>query len=326
MQRLRELDLSMNKINCAPESILEILAQCKSLKILRLKGNPLAKSTKHYRKLVISRCPKLINLDGNPICKEERRRCDSWGKVVMNGGSFDEANEADIVELNIIRSEQSEANALKRELHGSDDGSTCSSASKTMRASVIEGIKKTFGLIDTTRTPSSTISWSSKHLSHDDAEELSKRVSMKKELDQVRGIVVSQRKEIIHLKKSLDQSTEAAELQQHIESSIHGMWNIDDDSEKDTSYSIVKDQELAQQAGLKEMQQAVAEQQWEGYKSQMNKEKHSPSAAAESNSSSSVAVQKPNNRSSMASTGIHDFDPFSIFPPVPPSRPRNASM
>lgn len=125
--KLRELDISLNKIDCPPEGVLEILSRCKSLRALTMMKNPIAKMP-NYRKMVISRCRKLTSLDGKQVCKEERRRCNVWGKVVMNGGSYEEANEADRQELLKIRSEQSSANALRRSwhgsIHGSDDGST----------------------------------------------------------------------------------------------------------------------------------------------------------------------------------------------------------
>mmetsp|Transcript_39103 Transcript_39103/g.84319 ORF Transcript_39103/g.84319 Transcript_39103/m.84319 type:complete len:465 (+) Transcript_39103:113-1507(+) len=327
MKRLNELDLSKNKINCSLDSILEVLAQCKSLKILSLAGNPMVKLNKYYRKLVISRCTKLIRLDDKRVCKEERRRCSAWGKVVLRGGSFDEAEEADRVELNNLRSEKSEANALRRSLHGfgSDDSSVCSDNSfKTISASAIQTIKKTFGLVDS-RAPSSIISWSSRRLSQNDAKDAKSNrgtlkreldQAMKKELDKVRGIVESQRKTIAGLQTQLGekQSKKVAELQQHIESSIHGMGSTCEDSERDHSYSFVQNQQLAQKAGLKEMQQAVADmQQWEDHTTQVMNE--SPSATA------SVASQKLNNRpSSLVSAAVRDIDPFSIFPPVPPPR------
>lgn len=301
-KRLRELDISKNKINCSLESILEVLSKCKSLKTLSLKGNPTAKSTKHYRKLVVSRCHGLIQLDGQPISNEERRRCNAWGKVVQRGGSFDEAEEADRKELLKVQMEKHETNALIRSCRRRESDVTVrsSSASNTMSASVIEAIRKTFCLIDS-RASSSYISWSSgrtlDHKHHGDAEEevkitIGKRRSIKNELEHARALVETQRQTIAALKSQLGEkrTKEVAALQQHIESSLHGMGASVNDSEIEDSYSFVKNEQLARKASLKEMQQSVADLQ-EGRKSEP------PPATG------SVGSRK---------------DPFSVFPPVPP--------
>lgn len=157
--KLRELDLSMNKINCNPESILGILADCKSLKVLSLQGNPFVNKMPHYRSMIISHCKKLRQLDGRRICSEERRRCNAWGEVILNGGTFDQANEADRQELNKIRLERSSKNAARRSSLVSQS-SSCSSSDRSkggsIGSSMLEGVKRTFG-----RTSSSEISQSS---------------------------------------------------------------------------------------------------------------------------------------------------------------------
>jgi len=325
IKRLRELDLSNNKINCSLEGILEILSQCKSLKILSLKGNPISK-IKNYRKLVISRCLKLTQLDGNPICKEERRRCTSWGKVIMNGGSFDEADAANRQELNKIRSEQSQANAQQRSLHhGRDDIST---SSKTIGSSVLESIKKAFGFIDSSRHASSNISWSShRYLDHTHSHDLDivhdKRLSMKKELEQVRYIVESQRLEIHHLKEQLgeQQLREEVGVKGSVVSPNHDAGRIED-SERDMSYSFIKNQEMAEMAKLGLM--AGLSQSQPANQAEICTDVDF--FATNGSKSSLPATQKQYNRSStlVSMPGVQEFDPFSIFPPVPP--PRNASM
>eukprot|EP00970_Alexandrium_tamarense_P006384 scaffold1094_cov185-Alexandrium_tamarense.AAC.4 len=156
--KLQELDISSNKIDGSYEGILNVISQCKCLKSLSLKGNPITKSMPHYRKMVICRCPRLTSLDGKRVCSEERRRCDVWGKVVSCGGTFEEANEADRQELNNIRSEQSSDNAIHR--YDSRTGHDVSINAKSISSSVLNGIKNTFGIIDTKRYPTSTISWS----------------------------------------------------------------------------------------------------------------------------------------------------------------------
>ena len=298
IRKLSELDLSKNKLNCAIEPILEILSQCKSLKILNLKGNKVVKSNKHYRKLIISRCPKLAYLDGHPICKEESRRCKAWGVVVANEGSYDEADKADREELVRIRSKQSKANAERRRLngvhHGSDNQSACSNGSALIGSSVKESIKKAFGLIET-RLQSSTISWSSRRDLSDD------------EVGELRNIVESQRQEIDALKNELEhkQSHEEVEQTLHVISSILdiGGSNRKDNSEIDSSYSIAKNQELANLARLKQMHQM----------------------GADTKGKSTVPALKPSSHSkSGINAGAQAVDPFSIRPPIPP--PRRGSM
>lgn len=164
--QLRELDLSMNKINCNPESILCILSQCKSLRVLNLEGNMFVKDNKmpHYRKMVISHCRKLRQLDGRRICSEERRRCDAWGAVILSGGSFDEANEADRQELLQIRLERSEKNAEIRRIRSSHSSSNSDRSKGSIGSSVFEGMKRTFGVLDSRTSSSSELShstWSS---------------------------------------------------------------------------------------------------------------------------------------------------------------------
>lgn len=79
-------------------------------------GNPITKTIPHYRRMVVSKCRCLTMLDGHEICAEERRRCNAWGAVVMNGGTFNAAQEADRRELIKILTEQSEKNADVRRM------------------------------------------------------------------------------------------------------------------------------------------------------------------------------------------------------------------
>lgn len=114
--KLHELDLSKNKLDGEYGSFLDILSQCKHLKVLSLKGNPVIKNMPHYRRMVLSRCRGLTMLDGNEVCTEERRRCNAWGAVISKGGTFNDAQEADRRELIKILSEQSAKNAEERQL------------------------------------------------------------------------------------------------------------------------------------------------------------------------------------------------------------------
>lgn len=300
MKSLRELDLSMNKINCNLEGIVEILSQCKSLKILSLKGNPIV-TTKHYRKLVISKCLRLNRLDGNRICEEERCRCTAWGKVVDAGGSFPEADEADRQELTNLRIKISKTNAQRRSLSRADGSDHSGHSSKgSIGSTVMEGIKKAFGVIDSVRSSSSNITFSSRRDSDrllDDeqlpAESLiGNRLSLREELKQVRGIVETQEKEISNLRVQLGQMKGL---------SIHDTSSIED-SEQDTSYSFIKNEKMTQKMALEELM------------ADMQKLDDLPMSI---DPPSSSVVQKPNNRST---SGVQDFDPFSIFPPVPPRR------
>lgn len=196
--QLRKLDLSMNKINCNPESILCILGDCKSLRVLSLQGNPFVSSNKmpHYRSLIISHSKKLRQLDGRRICSEERRRCNAWGEVVLNGGTFDQANEADRQELLKIRLERSKKNASRRS--SLSQSSICSSSDRSkgsIGSSVLEGVKRTFGIIES-RTSSSEISnssWSRRDLVmelDDEAEDWQNCISWNKVSDSSpRGVV-----------------------------------------------------------------------------------------------------------------------------------------
>ena len=308
MKRLRELDMSSNKINCSPEGILEILSQCKALRILSLKGNAIAKSNKHYRKMVVSRCKKLTKLDGVDICKEERRRCNSWGTVVKDGGSFDEADEASRQELNNIMSEKSVANIQRRSahgvaVHGSDDGST---NSMNIGSTVIEGIKKAFGLVDTSRQPSSNISWSGTSrrnidLSYDGG---GGDDALKQELDYLSGIVESQRQEISHLKEQLGKKQSQQTKEVTGKSSIQDI--LSTESEFETSYSQARNEELAEKASLgviSDMQQSI-QGFFVGTSSLQQQQQQQQ--------------QQSHRSSSMVATG--EYDPFSIMPPVPPSR------
>jgi hypothetical protein len=301
MKSLRELDLSMNNIKCNLEGILEVLSQCKSLKILSLKGNPIV-TTKHYRKLVISKCLRLTRLDGNRICKEERCRCNAWGKVVDAGGSFDEADETDRQELTNFRMKKSQANAIRRSLQrhslqvadGSDDGGHSSKGS--IGSTVIEGIKKAFGIVDSVRSSASSSIFSSRRdpdLLLED-EQLEKRLSLREELKRVRGIVESQENEISNLRVQLEQM-------KGLENSIHDTSSVGD-SEQDSGYSFTKNETTTQKMALQEL---MAEMQ------QLN---NLPTSI---NPPSSSVAQNPNNQST---TRVENFDPFSIFPPVPPRR------
>lgn len=166
--KLRELDLSLNKINCNAECILKILASCSNLRVLNLQGNIFIKKMPHYRSMIISHCKRLKQLDGRRICSEERRRCNAWGSVILNGGTFDQANEADKQELLKIRGERSQQNALRKSISTSTSQSSYNIVSSTpssetsmgsIRSSVVEGVKRTLGLPESRTSSSDVSSW-----------------------------------------------------------------------------------------------------------------------------------------------------------------------
>jgi dynein assembly factor 1 len=104
---LQTLDIQHNRINDI--GVVEIFAQMPDLRVLYLMGNPVVKDIKNYRKTIVYRCQKLTYLDDRPVFDEERRRVNAWGKVLDNGGSAEEALEAEREELRVIRKEKDDA-------------------------------------------------------------------------------------------------------------------------------------------------------------------------------------------------------------------------
>lgn len=90
-KHLSVLDLSQNYLS--DPAILDVLEKMPCLKVLYLKGNPLVKTLKNFRKTVISRCKQLTYLDDRPIFEDERRTADAWG----NGGTDAEKKERDVI-------------------------------------------------------------------------------------------------------------------------------------------------------------------------------------------------------------------------------------
>lgn len=73
---LHTLDLQHNDIEYP--ALVEELAQLPELRCLYLKGNPMVSKMKNYRKVVITKCPKLTYLDDRPVTEEERLCCEAW--------------------------------------------------------------------------------------------------------------------------------------------------------------------------------------------------------------------------------------------------------
>lgn len=104
---LQTVDLQHNKID--DPSIVDIVAELPDLRVLYLQGNPAVKHIRNYRKTIIARCKQLKYLDDRPVFDDERRRIQVWFKVLENGGTPDEAQEAELAEVKLIRKEKDEA-------------------------------------------------------------------------------------------------------------------------------------------------------------------------------------------------------------------------
>jgi dynein assembly factor 1 len=105
---LQTIDLQHNKIDDA-SIVGEVFALMPDLRVLYLMGNPVVRKISNYRKTIVSKCKQLKYLDDRPVFDEERRRVDAWATVLDNGGSFEEAQEAERNEIKLIRQEKDEA-------------------------------------------------------------------------------------------------------------------------------------------------------------------------------------------------------------------------
>ncbi|XRB04221.1 dynein axonemal assembly factor 1 [Pycnococcus provasolii] len=74
---LNTLDLSDNQLENG-EEVIALLSKLPELRVLYLKGNPLVRVTRHYRKTVIASIPTLTYLDERPVFPNERRTSDAW--------------------------------------------------------------------------------------------------------------------------------------------------------------------------------------------------------------------------------------------------------
>ena len=105
---LQTIDLQHNKIDDA-SIVGDVFALLPDLRVLYLMGNPVVRKISNYRKTIVSKCKQLKYLDDRPVFDEERRRVDAWATVLDNGGSFEEAQEAERNEIKLIRQEKDEA-------------------------------------------------------------------------------------------------------------------------------------------------------------------------------------------------------------------------
>ena len=84
------VDLSDNYID-DPEVLPQVLAKMPKLAVLYLQGNPVTKSIKNYRKVMITIIPTLKYLDDRPVSEEDRRAAEAFSR----GGYDEERNERD---------------------------------------------------------------------------------------------------------------------------------------------------------------------------------------------------------------------------------------
>ncbi len=74
---VKTLDISDNLLDDSPGT-LTLLTGVPAMTCLYLKGNPLVKKTKFYRKTVLSTLPQLNYLDDSPVFEQEQRSVRAW--------------------------------------------------------------------------------------------------------------------------------------------------------------------------------------------------------------------------------------------------------
>lgn len=77
LPELKSLDLSDNLLDDGPGSIATLVT-LPALTCLYLKGNPMVRATKFYRKTMLSTLPALSYLDDSPVFEPERRAVAAW--------------------------------------------------------------------------------------------------------------------------------------------------------------------------------------------------------------------------------------------------------
>ena len=107
LKSLQTIDLQYNLI--VDVGIVDLLSSLKDLRVLYLVGNPVVKSIKNYRRILISRCKNLKYLDDRPVFDDERRRVEVWMAAYIIDNNTDTANQAERNELLKIRQEKDDA-------------------------------------------------------------------------------------------------------------------------------------------------------------------------------------------------------------------------
>lgn len=104
---IQTIDLQYNHI--IDVDIVNVLSSLKDLRVLYLVGNPVVKSIKHYRRVIISKCKNLKYLDDRPVFDDERRRVETWMAAYIIDSNTETANQAERNELLKIRQEKDDA-------------------------------------------------------------------------------------------------------------------------------------------------------------------------------------------------------------------------
>ena len=104
---IQTIDLQHNHI--IDVDIVNVLSSLKDLRVLYLVGNPVVKSIKNYRRVIISKCKNLKYLDDRPVFDDERRRVEAWMTAYIIDSNTETANQAERNELLKIRHEKDDA-------------------------------------------------------------------------------------------------------------------------------------------------------------------------------------------------------------------------
>lgn len=92
---LKEIDLEGNLLEEGDE-VVAILEQLPALTCLRLKGNPMVRGMRHYRKVILSKMPQLEYLDDRPVFDTEKVRIKAWADFLKtNPSDFKGAQKAE---------------------------------------------------------------------------------------------------------------------------------------------------------------------------------------------------------------------------------------
>ncbi len=103
--KLANLDLSFNDLDADDDnSVIAALAAVPSLVNLALKGNPVCRSTKNYRKTVVAALSRLTYLDERPVFGPERIATEAWKR-----GGIEAEREARVAHEKSLRDAQTES-------------------------------------------------------------------------------------------------------------------------------------------------------------------------------------------------------------------------